>query len=110
MMPGIMPSLLMAGNNPIYDAYVDPPSTAWFGEFMKYYTYVGAAHSGGTAPFTYAWSADGNVSILSPTSRNTEVRSSNGAPAAVHCLITDALGQSINITGGILGLAGAGSA
>ena len=104
MMPGITPSLLLTGA-PAITGWVNPGSAAWNGETLNYWTDLYAEHTGGTAPFTYAWSSDGfSVTIDNPALRLARFRSSDGSAAAVECLITDALGQQVTISGTILGV------
>ena len=107
MMPGITPSLLMAGAPPIYNAYVSPSSVVWSGDLFNYYTDLYVEHSGGTAPFTYLWSSDAfSVTIDDPTVRAVRFRSSDGSGAPVECLITDAMGQQVSAFGTILSVGG----
>ncbi len=104
MMPGITPSLLMADTVPPFQsAYVSPPTASWYGSLFNYYTDLYVEHSGGVAPFTYAWSADGwDVEIVSPNERLTRVRSTSGDGVSISCQITDAVGQSVSAYGTIL--------
>ena len=108
MLAGLWPTLLLAGAPPIYNAYVTPNPGSWFGEVMNYTTELSVEHSGGTAPFTYSWTADSAVITSSPTARSISLASNNGAPAFISCTITDALGAGGVVSGMILGVAGGG--
>lgn len=57
--------------------------------------------TGGTAPYTYAWSAtDPNASSIGSGS-TTQFISTTGASTAIACLVTDANGATATATGSI---------
>lgn len=103
MMPGIIPSLLMAGAS-IAGAAIDPPLGSWSGSLPNYYADFTAQHTGGTAPFTYLWTTENGSGIANPALRNVRITSHDGSPDYINLTITDAAGQVAFLTAPILGL------
>ena len=103
MMPGIIPSLLMANQNPL-TVEVLPRPQMW-SSHAPFEATVTAFASGGVPPYTYNWAdtgpwpVDGNY-----IGQNKSWRSDTGLEATVIVIVTDASGATASAGGEIVPL------